>query len=134
MDAVTYPDQKVIKFFEDNLAPVRVLITSKPLPQQYKVSWTPTFVSLDSEGVDHHRTVGFLPPDEMIPSLILGIAKTFFDLPALFAGIRSLCGCLAGLATDPIKSRVIPLRNVVRGRSPGPEQTADGRGGGAWLP
>jgi hypothetical protein len=37
MDAVSYPHPKVIEFFETHLAPVRVLITSKPLPQQFKV-------------------------------------------------------------------------------------------------
>jgi TolA-binding protein len=79
MDAVTYPDPKVIQFFAEHLAPVRVLISSKPLPQQFNVNWTPTLVTLDKEGAEHHRTVGFLPPEELIPSLMLGIAKSHFD-------------------------------------------------------
>jgi tetratricopeptide (TPR) repeat protein len=79
MDAVTYPHPTVIEFFDKHLAPVRVLITSQPLPQQFKVQWTPTLVLLDAEGDEHHRTVGFLPPEELIPSLMLGIAKSHFD-------------------------------------------------------
>ena len=79
MDAVSYPHLTVIAFFEKHLAPVRVLINSKPLPQQFKVQWTPTLVMLDAEGEEHHRTVGFLPPDELIPSLTLGIAKSHLD-------------------------------------------------------
>ena len=79
MDAVTYPHHKVIEFFDKHLAPVRVLMTSQPLPQQFKVQWTPTLVLLDAEGDEHHRTVGFLPPEELIPSLMLGIAKSYFD-------------------------------------------------------
>jgi Tetratricopeptide repeat len=79
MDAVSYPHPKVIGFFEKHLAPVRVLINSKPLPQQFKVQWTPTLVLLDAAGEEHHRTVGFLPPEELIPSLTLGIAKSHLD-------------------------------------------------------
>ena len=79
MDAVTYPQHKVIEFFDKHLAPVRVLFTSQPLPQQFKVQLTPTLVLLDAEGDEHHRTVGFLPPEELIPSLMLGIAKSHFD-------------------------------------------------------
>ena len=30
-------------------------------------------------GKEHHRTVGFLPPEELIPSLMLGIGKVHFD-------------------------------------------------------
>jgi outer membrane protein assembly factor BamD (BamD/ComL family) len=36
-------------------------------------------ITLDPEGKEHHRTVGFLPPEELIPSLMLGIAKSYFD-------------------------------------------------------
>jgi thioredoxin-related protein len=79
MDAVSYPNPKVVAFFEEHLAPVRVLITSKPLPRRFKVNWTPTLVLLDADGEEHNRTVGYLPPEELIPSLMLGIAKAHFD-------------------------------------------------------
>src|SRR5512140_3338691 len=79
MDAVSYPNAKVIDFFGKYLVPVRVLISSKPLPQQFKVKWTPTFVILDSQGEEHHRSVGVLPPEELIPSLTLGMATSRCD-------------------------------------------------------
>jgi tetratricopeptide (TPR) repeat protein len=79
MDAVSYPNPNVIAFFEKHLVPVRVLSTSQPLPQQFKVQWTPTLVLLDAMGEEHYRTVGFLSPEELIPSLLLGIAKSHFD-------------------------------------------------------
>jgi TolA-binding protein len=28
---------------------------------------------------EHNRTVGFLPPHELLPSLLLGIGKSYFD-------------------------------------------------------
>jgi tetratricopeptide (TPR) repeat protein len=79
MDAVTYPHPKVIEFFDKHLAPVRVLHSSAPLPQQFKVHWTPTLVLLDAQGEEHYRTVGFLAPEELIPALMLGIAKSYCD-------------------------------------------------------
>ena len=62
-----------------HLIPVSILINSKPLPQRFRVQWTPTLVLLDQEGEEHHRTVGFLAPEELLPSLMLGIGKSCFD-------------------------------------------------------
>jgi tetratricopeptide (TPR) repeat protein len=80
MDAVSYPNPDVIDFFSKHLIPVRINIDSKPLPQSFKVQWTPTLVLLDESGEEHHRTVGFLAPGELVPSLMLGIGKSYFDL------------------------------------------------------
>ena len=79
MDGVSYPNPKAIEFFDKNLVAVRVLTNSRPLPKKFKVQWTPTLVLLDAEGEEHHRSVGFLPPEELLPSLLLGIGKSFFD-------------------------------------------------------
>jgi thioredoxin-related protein len=79
MDAVSYPNPKVIEFFEKNLIAVKVLINSQPLPKKFRVQWTPTLVLLDAQGEEHNRTVGFLAPEELLPSLMLGIGKSQFD-------------------------------------------------------
>ena len=79
MDAVSYPHPKVIEFFAKNLVAVRVLINSQPLPKKFKVQWTPTLILLDEQGEEHNRTVGFLPPDELLPSMLLGLGKSYFD-------------------------------------------------------
>jgi thioredoxin-related protein len=79
MDAVSYPNPKVIEVFEKNLIAVKVLINSQPLPKKFRVQWTPTLILLDDEGEEHNRTVGFLPPDELLASLMLGIGKSHFD-------------------------------------------------------
>ena len=78
MGTVTYPNPKVIDFFSKHLVPVQTLIDSKPLPQRFKVQWTPTLVLLDDKGEEHHRTVGFLASEEL-PALMLGIGKSYFD-------------------------------------------------------
>jgi tetratricopeptide (TPR) repeat protein len=79
MDAVTYPDDKVGSFLKDRVIPVRVLYNHKPLADDFNVQWTPTIVTLNEEGKESHRTVGFLAPEELIPSLLLGIGKSLFE-------------------------------------------------------
>ena len=63
------------KFIQENLIPLRVAYDHKPLSADFKVKWTPTLVTLDPDGTEHHRTVGFLGPEELIASLMLGIAQ-----------------------------------------------------------
>lgn len=78
MDAVTYPDSRVKKFIEETMIPLRIQY-NEPLATDFNVKWTPTILTLDSEGKEHHRTVGFFEPEELIPSLLLGITKVYFD-------------------------------------------------------
>jgi thioredoxin-related protein len=75
MDAVTYPNPAVVQFIEKNVVPVRILYNQQPLASQFKVKWTPTLILLDAEGNEVYRSEGFLPPDNLIPALILGIGK-----------------------------------------------------------
>jgi tetratricopeptide (TPR) repeat protein len=79
MGAVTYPNEKVAEFVEKHMVPVQVLFNAQPLATDFKVKWTPTVITLDEEGNEHHRTVGFLSPEEFIPSLMLGMGKAHFD-------------------------------------------------------
>ena len=79
MGAVTYPNEKVVDFIERHMVPIQVLFDSQPLATRFNIQWTPTVITLDEEGKEHHRTVGFLSPEEFIPSLMLGVAKCHFD-------------------------------------------------------
>lgn len=76
MDAVTYPDERVIEFISQHIVPMRVHIGSEPLPQRFNVQWTPTFVLLNADGQEQHRTVGWHSPEELLASLLVGIAKS----------------------------------------------------------
>ena len=78
MGAVTYPNEKVADFIMQRMVPLQVP-ADKPLAEEFKVKWTPTIVILDSNGKEHHRTVGFFPPEEFIPNLLLGMGKIDFD-------------------------------------------------------
>jgi hypothetical protein len=79
MDAVTYPDNKVVRFIEENFIPLRVAHDSKPYSEKFNVKWTPTLIVLSPEDQEHHRTVGFLGPEELIPSLLLGLGKYYLE-------------------------------------------------------
>lgn len=80
MGAVTYPDKAVIDFISNRLIPVQLLSDAQPYATDFNVRWTPTVIVLDEDGKEHRRLVGFLPPSDFIPEMLLGIAKTEFDL------------------------------------------------------
>ncbi|OGP76259.1 MAG: hypothetical protein A2V86_12485 [Deltaproteobacteria bacterium RBG_16_49_23] len=79
MGAVTYPNERVVEFIKRHMVPIQVLFDSQPLATNFNIQWTPTVITLDEEGKEHHRTIGFLSPEEFIPSLMLGVAKCHFD-------------------------------------------------------
>ncbi|HIP38937.1 MAG TPA: tetratricopeptide repeat protein [Desulfocapsa sulfexigens] len=79
MDAVTYPNETVIDFINQNLIPLRVASDQQPIASDFNVTWTPALFILDKEGREHHHTVGFLDGSELIPSLLLGIGNLHFN-------------------------------------------------------
>ena len=90
MDAVTYPNLEVVKFIQDHVVPVRLSFDAKPESLDFNVKWTPTLVVLDSDGTEHHRTTGFLAPEELVPMILLGIGKSHFDREEYKEAIASL--------------------------------------------
>src|SRR4030043_1649862 len=79
MGAVTYPNERLVEYIKRHMVPIQVLSDSQPLAKNFNIQWTPTVITLDEEGQEHHRTIGFLSPEEFIPSLMLGVAKCHFD-------------------------------------------------------
>lgn len=79
MDAVTYPESKVVGFIEENFIPLQLSFDSKPHSETFNIKWTPTLITLSPEAQEHHRTVGFLGPEELISSLLLGLGKYHFE-------------------------------------------------------
>lgn len=52
---------------------------AEPYATDYRVKWTPNLLVIDAEGKEHHRVIGFLPAVELIPSLLLGMGKGYFN-------------------------------------------------------
>lgn len=114
MDAVTYPKEEVIRFIEEHLIPLRVAWNAEPLATDFNVKWTPSLITLDVEGKEHHRTVGFLAPEELIPSLLLGIAKTHFDQERHEEALSTLKEILGTYSKSGSALEAIYLQGVCR--------------------
>jgi len=69
MDAVTYPDEKVINFINQHFVTLRLASDDQQYAKEFNIHWTPSIIILDEEGREHHRTLGFLAAEELIPSL-----------------------------------------------------------------
>ena len=104
MDAVAFIDPAVIDFINTNLVPIRVPADDPELGPRYRVKWTPTLLMVDGDGVEQYRTLGFYPPAELIPSLLLGIGKTKFNLPDRPAA----CACFEKILADYPASSLAP--------------------------
>jgi tetratricopeptide (TPR) repeat protein len=117
MDAVTYPNEKVGEFIERNFIPLRVAFDAQPLATDFKVKWTPTLITLDASGQEHHRTVGFLSPEELIPSLLLGMAKVHFDQNQFEPALSNLEKVLADYPKSDSAPEALYLRGVSRYKS-----------------
>jgi tetratricopeptide (TPR) repeat protein len=79
MDAVTYPNEKLIELIIQNVIPVCVLSDQQPLATDYTIKWTPALHLLDQDGKETFRTVGFLSAEELISSILLGIGNVHFN-------------------------------------------------------
>lgn len=112
MDAVTYPDTRVITFITENMIPLRVEYNEQPLATDFNVKWTPTVVTLGPEGKEHHRTVGFLAAEEFVPSLMLGISKVFFDTDRFDDALLRLDKLLSDYPKSDAAPEAIYLRGV----------------------
>ncbi len=112
MDAVTYPDEKVIDFIQTNLIPLRIAFNTQPLASQFGLKWTPTLILLDEDGKEHQRSVGFLPPEELIPSLLLGIAKSHFDRERFSEALTTLDKIVSDYPKSDSTPEAIYLKGV----------------------
>jgi thioredoxin-related protein len=111
MGAVTYPNKKVVEFVREHLVPIQVAFDARPLAANFNVQWTPTVITLDETGREHHRTVGFLSPEEFVPSLMLGIAKCHFDRERY----REAIAMIERILKDYRKSDAAPEAFYLRG-------------------
>jgi tetratricopeptide (TPR) repeat protein len=111
MEAVTFPDPKVVATIHENVVPLRLPHNHQPLADQFKVKRTPHLIFLDGEGQEHHRITGFMAPEELIASLLLGNGKVFFDHEDFEIALRFL----ETLLRDYPKSGAAPEAIFIRG-------------------
>lgn len=74
-----YPDPGVESFINDNYVPVKIHIKEQPqVFERFGVQWTPTMQVLDPDGTKRHQFEGFLPPEDFLAHLELGLAHSAF--------------------------------------------------------
>jgi Tetratricopeptide repeat/Thioredoxin-like domain len=78
-----YPDPDVVQFISENFLPVRVHVREqadefKQLGQKFGAQWTPTILLIDDSGTERHRVEGFLPKEDFLGQLTLGIGHSAF--------------------------------------------------------
>jgi hypothetical protein len=93
-----YTDPRVIRFVTEHFIPVRVHVREqadefKRLGARYGVQWTPAVLIIDPAGEARHRIEGFLPADDFLSQLALGLAQSSFargEFPEAEQRFRSL--------------------------------------------
>lgn len=111
MDKVTYSNAKVIEFIGENVVPVRIVAPeSQTLGRDFNLKRTPMWLILDSDGVEGHRAVGFFSPEDLISSMMLGIAKAQFDQGQFDAALSTLEKLFAEYPEDDSVPEAIYLR------------------------
>jgi len=78
-----WPDERVVRFVNQHFLPARVHVKENPgdfkrYGERYSTPWTPTILELDADGVERHRVEGFLPADDFLAQLMLGLAHMAF--------------------------------------------------------
>jgi hypothetical protein len=69
-----YPAPEVTAFIDEHFTPVRIHIKEQPrMWHRFAVRWTPTVTVLSPDGTEARRIEGFLPADELLGQLRLGL-------------------------------------------------------------
>jgi hypothetical protein len=69
----------VAGFITQNFVPVKIHVKEQPDAfKRFGAQWTPTLIVLDPEGKERYRFEGYLPPEDFIAQLQLGLAKSAF--------------------------------------------------------
>ena len=79
-----WPDPEVARFVTEQFLPARLHVRDQApdfqtFSTRYGAPWTPTSLVLDPDGVERHRIEGFLPQDELLAQLVLGLGHLAFQ-------------------------------------------------------
>ena len=79
-----YSRPDVAAFVRDSFVPVRLHVKNnaeefKRVGALFNAQWTPTTLIVDPPATERHRIEGFLPADDFLSQLRLGLARAAFD-------------------------------------------------------
>jgi hypothetical protein len=74
LESVTFAEQRVVEFIDAHLVPLRFQASEQPeLVARHHVTRTPTVLLADANGNVYFRIEGFLPPDDFLSRLSMGV-------------------------------------------------------------
>ena len=74
-----YPNDRVAQFINKNFVPIKIHVKEHPEAfGRFEAQWTPTLIVLDPEGKERYRFEGYLPPEDFLAQLEIGLAKAAF--------------------------------------------------------
>jgi hypothetical protein len=78
-----FPDNRVARLIDEHFVPARVHVKEQAedfqrLGQRFNAFWTPTQLLLEPDGTERHRIEGFLPTEDFLAQITLGLAKAAF--------------------------------------------------------
>lgn len=78
-----WPEERVVRLVTENFLPARVHVREqaadfKRFGERYGAPWTPTILMIDPEGVERHRIEGFLPVEDFLGQVTLGLGHLAF--------------------------------------------------------
>ena len=78
-----YSNPQVAEYIKTHFVPVRVHVREQHeefqrLGARFSAQWTPTILLIDTDGVVRHRIEGFLPAEDFLTQLILGLGHAAF--------------------------------------------------------
>ncbi len=78
-----YEDERVARFISESFLPALIHAREqredyKRFGERYGAQWTPTILVLDHDGTERHRIEGFLPTEDFLAQLTLGLARAAF--------------------------------------------------------
>ena len=79
-----YSNSRVAECVTEHFRPVGIHVKEdaeawKTVGAELNVEWTPTVLMLDNAGAERHRIEGFLPADDFLAQLSLGLARAAFS-------------------------------------------------------
>lgn len=114
MGAVTYSSGNVVRLLNDEVVPLQAPHEVQPYAANYNVKWTPAMFIIGADGLEHHSVVGFLPPEEFTPFVVLGIAKAYFDVEKFEQAIAHFEKVIEDYPQSSSAPEAIYLRGVAR--------------------
>lgn len=81
MDAVTFPDPRVVDFVRHHFVPVKMEVQQElAAVSRYGIAWTPALLLLDEQGVEQYRAEGYFSPEDLLARLSLGFGRCCLNL------------------------------------------------------